>query len=77
MVNLANTIKEKWQSGGHQIAKVESTGLRYVSTGKLLNTTDQTITSDRICDGGLSIDRTAVSGSKLELGSAIAATDVV
>lgn len=74
MVNLANTIKEKWQSGGHQIAKVESTGLRYVSTGKLLNTTDQTITSDRICDGGLSIDRTAVSGSKLELGSAIAAT---
>ena len=74
MVNLANTIKEKWQSGGHQIAKVESTGLRYVSTGKLLNTTDQNITSDRICDGGLSIDRTAVSGSKLELGSAIAAT---
>lgn len=74
MVNLANTIKEKWQSGGHQIAKVESTGLRYVSTGKLLSTTDQTITSDRICDGGLSIDRTAVSGSKLELGSAIAAT---
>ena len=74
MVNLANTIKEKWQSGGHQIAKVESTGLRYVSTGKLLNTTDQIITSDRICDGGLSIDRTAVSGSKLELGSAIAAT---
>lgn len=74
MVNLANTIKEKWQSGGHQIAKVESTGLRYVSTGKLLDTADQTITSDRICDGGLSIDRTAVSGSKLELGSAIAAT---
>ena len=74
MVNLANTIKEKWQSGGHQIAKVESTGLRYVSTGKLLNTADQIITSDRICDGGLSIDRTAVSGSKLELGSAIAAT---
>jgi hypothetical protein len=74
MVNLASTIKEKWQSGGHQIAKVECTGLRYVSTGKLLNTTDQTITSDRICDGGLSIDRTAVSGSKLELGSAIAAT---
>ena len=74
MVNLANTIKEKWQSGGHQIAKVESTGLRYVSTGKLLDTADQIITSDRICDGGLSIDRTAVSGSKLELGSAIAAT---
>lgn len=74
MVNLANTIKEKWQSGGRQIAKVESTGLRYVSTGKLLDTADQIITSDRICDGGLSIDRTAVSGSKLELGSAIAAT---
>nr|DAG78789.1 MAG TPA: protein of unknown function DUF5047 [Caudoviricetes sp.] len=74
MVNLANTIKEKWQSGGHQIAKVECTGLRYVSTSKLLDTADQTITSDRICDGGLSIDRTAVSGSKLELGSAIAAT---
>ena len=74
MVNLANTIKEKWQSGGHQIAKVESTGVRYVSTGKLLDTADQIITSDRICDGGLSIDRTAVSGSKLELGSAIAAT---
>ena len=74
MVNLANTIKEKWQSGGHQIAKVECTGLRYVSTSKLLDTADQTITSDRISDGGLSIDRTAVSGSKLELGSAIAAT---
>ena len=74
MVNLANTIKEKWQSGGHQIAKVESTGLRYVSTGKLLDTADQIITSDRISDGGLSIDRTAVSGSKVELGSAIAAT---
>lgn len=74
MVNLANTIKEKWQSGGHQIAKVECTGLRYVSTNKLLDTADQTITSDRISDGGLSIDRTAVSGSKLELGSAIAAT---
>lgn len=74
MVNLTDTIKEKWQSGGHQIAKVESTGLRYVSTGKLLDTADQIITSDRICDGGLSIDRTAVSGSKLELGSAIAAT---
>ncbi len=74
MVNLANTIKEKWQSGGHQIAKIECTGLRYVSTSKLLDTADQTITSDRISDGGLSIDRTAVSGSKLELGSAIAAT---
>lgn len=74
MVNLANTIKEKWQSGGHQIAKVECTGLRYVSTSELLDTADQIITSDRICDGGLSIDRTAVSGSKLELGSAIAAT---
>lgn len=74
MVNLANTIKEKWQSGGHQIAKVECTGLRYVSTSKLLDTADQIITSDRISDGGLSIDRTAVSGSKLELGSAIAAT---
>lgn len=74
MVNLANIIKEKWQSGGHQIAKVECTGLRYVSTSKLLDTADQTITSDRISDGGLSIDRTAVSGSKLELGSAIAAT---
>lgn len=74
MVNLTDTIKEKWQSGGHQIAKIECTGLRYVSTGKLLDTADQTITSDRICDGGLSIDRTAVSGSKLELGSAIAAT---
>lgn len=74
MVNLANTIKEKWQSGGHQIAKVECTGLRYVSTSKLLDTADQTIASDRISDGGLSIDRTAVSGSKLELGSAIAAT---
>lgn len=74
MVNLANTIKEKWQSGGHQIAKVECTGLRYVSTSKLLDTADQTITSDRISEGGLSIDRTAVSGSKLELGSAIAAT---
>ena len=74
MVNLANTIKEKWQSGGHQIAKVECTGLRYVSTSKLLDTADQTITSDRISDGGLSIDRTAVSGSKLELGSAMAAT---
>lgn len=74
MVNLTDTIKEKWQSGGHQIAKVECTGLRYVSSGTLLDTADQTITSDRICDGGLSIDRTAISGSKLELGSAIAAT---
>ena len=74
MVNLTDTIKEKWQSGGHQIAKIECTGLRYVSTGKLLDTADQTITSDRICDGGLSIDRTSISGSKLELGSAIAAT---
>ena len=74
MVNLTDTIKEKWQSGGHQIAKIECTGLRYVSTGNLLATADQTITSDRICDGGLSIDRTAVSGSKLELGSAIAAS---
>ena len=74
MVNLTDTIKEKWQSGGHQIAKIECTGLRYVSTGKLLDTADQTITSDRICDGGLSIDRTSISGSRLELGSAIAAT---
>lgn len=74
MANLSNTIKEKWQSGGHQIAKVECTGLRYVSNGTLLSTSDQTFTSDRICDGGLSIDRTAISGSKLELGSAIAAT---